>query len=265
MKHQILSSAAIAAAAMALAGPAAATSSATATVTGFSITLYDLDPSDGIDPELTFTSEGSYSSAYVYSLSESDSDSSSAPGHWSPTSAMAMLGFGQAQASTDSTGATAMGSVSGPSYGGQGSFSADGYGVNSGFMLTPWTGMKLTLSFDGTATTSVGEYLESAGAYGQLQIGVSVENGNETHYAYRNAYASCLWDGSICGPESNSFSGTFSLSFANLSDQAADGWMYADAYAYGQSTVPVPEPQTYLMLLAGLAGIGAVVRRRRKS
>jgi len=27
--------------------------------------------------------------------------------------------------------------------------------------------------------------------------------------------------------------------------------------------VPVPEPQTYLMLLAGLAGIGAVVRRRR--
>ena len=265
MKHPILSSATLAAAAMALTGPAAATSSATATVSGFSITLYDLDPSDSIDPALTFISEGSYSYADVYSDSEYDSDSSSAPGHWMPTSAMAMLGFGQAQASTDSNGATAMGSVSAPGYGGNGRFYAQGYGVQSGYTLTPWTGMKLTLSFDGTATTTVGNYQEYANAAGYLQIAAYADNGYEYHDAQRSAYASCFWDDSTCVPESNSFSGTFSLSFANFSDQAVDGWMYANAYAYGGSTAPIPEAQTYLMLLAGLAGIGAVVRRRRES
>ncbi len=227
--------------------------------------MYDLDPFDGIDPELTFNYESSSSYAQVYSDSESDYDSSAAPGHWSPTSAMAMLSFGQSQASTDSTGATAMGSVSGPGYGGYGYFNAGGYGVSSGVTLTPWTGMKLTLSFDGTATTTIGNGQEYAGAQGWLELVAYVENGYEEHYASRQAYASCIWDDSTCAPESNSFSGTFSLSFANLSDQAVDGQMYAVASVYGGSTAPVPEPRTYLMLLAGLAGIGAVVRRRRKS
>jgi hypothetical protein len=174
------------------------------------------------------------------------------------------LSFGQAVATTDASSATAIGSVSGPGYGGQGSFGASAYGMDNGFTLTPWTGMKLTATFDGTASTSASSGSDYASVYGQLSTYIYSDNGYEYHQANRQAYANCgIWDGATCSGESNSFSGTFSMSFANFSDDAVEGYMYAGAYAYGASTVPVPEPGTYLMLLAGLAGVGAVVRRRR--
>lgn len=264
MKKSLWMSSALAAA-MVVAGPAAAQSSASATISGFSYVLYDLDPFDMITPDLTFGYEQSTSNAYVNSNSESDSDWLSAIGNFSPTSATAMLAFGQASAATDATGATASGSVFAPGYGGSGWFSASAYGVDNSFTLSPWTGIKLTATFEGSATT--GSHLGSndyASAYGQLYMNVLAENGYEQHYSTRQAYASCgTWDGMTCSGQSSSFSGTFSLSFANFSDASAEGNLSVGAYSYGQSTVPVPEPQTYLMLLAGLAGIGAVVRRRR--
>jgi hypothetical protein len=264
MNKSLLISTALGAAALVVAGPAAAVSSATATLTGFSITLFDLDPSDGIDPELTFTYEQSGSYAYVQSSSESASDSDWQPGNFVPTSAMAMLAFGQANASTDASSANASGSVSGPGYGGQGYFGAYAYGVDNGFTLTPWTGIKLTSTFEGTASTGPSSGGDYAYATGFLQTSIAGDNGWEDHTAYRQAYAGCgTWDGMACSGESSSFSGTFSLGYANFSDDAVEGYMYAEAYVYGSSTVPVPEPETYLMLLAGLAGVGAVVRRRR--
>jgi hypothetical protein len=180
---------------------------------------------------------------------------------------MSMLGFGEASGSTDASGATASGSVSAPGYGGQGSFYANAQGVSNSFTLTPWTGMKLTATFEGTASTGPGgSYTEYASAQGSLGTYIYSDDGYEQHYAYREAYASCgTWDGMGCSGESNSFSGTISVTYANLSDTAVEGFMYAQAYASGQSTVPVPEPETYLMLLAGLAGVGAVVRRRRRT
>jgi len=264
MKTSMWVSAALTAAAMGVAGPAAAVSSASGTLTGFSITLYDLDPSDGIAPELTYTYESAYSYASVNSNSESAYDSDSQPGNFVPTSAGAMLSFGEAFASTDASSATALGSVSGPGYGGQGWFSASAYGFTNGFTLTPWTGLKLTATFEGTAATGANTWSDYAQATGWLSTYVYNDNGYETHYAYRLAYASCgTWDGMACSGENASYSGTFSLSFANFSDDAVEGYMDAGVYTYGSSTVPVPEPQTYLMLLAGLAGVGAVVRRRR--
>jgi hypothetical protein len=263
MKKSIWMSSALAAAAMALAGPAAAVSSAMATITGFSITLYDLDPGDSIVPELTFTSASSQSSARVYSASEDSWALDSQPGNFVPSSAMVMLAFGHAHAETDASSAMAMGHVSGPVYGGYGASYGYAYGVASSFTLTPWTGMKLTLTFDGTASTGPGTGSEFADAMAYLQTTIYTPDGYELHYSNREAYAGCGWDGSACSGESDSFSGTFSLSYANFSDLAAEGNMSAYAYAYGQSTMPVPEPQTYLMLLAGLAGIGFVVGRRR--
>jgi hypothetical protein len=264
MKKSLWISAALAAAATVAAVPAVAMSSASATISGFSITLYDLDPSDSNAAELTFTSEGSSSYASVFSDGESDSHPDWQAGNFVPTSATAMLAFGHAHAETDASGATAMGHVSGPVSGGIGSFSAIADGVSSEFTLAPWSGMKLTLTFNGTASTGPGTGSDDAGAYGQLSIYVQSDSGWENHNGYREVFASCgAWDGTLCSGESNSFSGTFSLSFANFSDDAVSGLMYAEASAYGQSAVPVPEPQTYLMLLAGLAGVGTVVRRRR--
>jgi hypothetical protein len=265
MKTNIQISCALAAAAMALAGPAVAVNSATATVTGFSFTLYDLDPSDGITPDLTLANPYSQSYARVYSASESANDSDGQPGSFVPTSAASALAFGYAEATTGNGAATAMGHVSGPAYGGSGSFYSQAVGTQYGFTLTPWTGLRLTLTFDGTAST--GPALSSnnlyANASGVLQVGVSDGgNGYEYHYGQRSAYAGCNWDGSACAGESNSFSGTVSLTYANLSGDSVAGWLYGYAYAQGTSAVPVPEPQTYLILLAGLAGVGAVVRRR---
>ncbi len=176
MRNSIWISTALAAAAMVVAGPAAAVSSASGTLSGFSITLYDLDPSDGISPELTFTNEGSGSYTQVYSSSESDYDGVSQPGNFVPTSAMSMLGFGEASASTDATSANAAGSVSGPGYGGYGQFYAGAYGVSSNFTLTAWTDMKLTATFEGTASTGpAGDFTEYAMARGSLGTSIYVD------------------------------------------------------------------------------------------
>jgi len=226
MKKSIWLSAALAAAATVMTGPAAALSSATATISGFSITLYDLDPSDGIAAELTFTSEASSSYASVYSDGESASDSTWQPGNFVPTSAMAMLAFGHAYAETDASSATAMGHASGTASGGTGSFSAIADGVSSEFTLTPWTAMKLTLTYNGTSSTGPGTGSDDAGADGQPSTYINSENGSENQSAYREVFANCgAWDGTSCSGESKSFSGTFSLGFANFSDDAVSGLM----------------------------------------
>jgi hypothetical protein len=256
--------AALGAAAMVVAAPAAATSSASASLTDITITLIDLDLSDGIAPTLTWTYEGSYSYAQVQSDSESDYDSDSAAAHFAATSAMAGLPFGSASASTGAGVGAASGSASGPSYGGYGYFSANGQPLYGSFSVTPWTGVIVSGSFEGMAATTVGDNAEYAKAYGQLWIQLAVENGNDYHYTYRQAYASCEWVGDSCVADSDSYAGSIRLTYANLSSDTVDGWMGVDVSAYGGSMAPVPEPQTHLMLLAGLVGVGWVVGRRRR-
>jgi hypothetical protein len=54
-----------------------------------------------------------------------------------------------------------------------------------------------------------------------------------------------------------------SLVFDNLSDDNANGYLSAMVYSYGHSVAaPVPEPRAWAMLLAGLAGLGAMKRRQ---
>lgn len=250
-------------AAMLAAAPATAASSASATITGITITLIDLNSGDGIDAALSWSWEQSYSGAQVYSSSESDYDSDWGASFYASTSAMAGLPFGSASASTGPGGGSAAGSVSGPSYGGYGYFYAWGSPVYGGFSVTPWTGIIVTATFDGMAKTTVG-LDEYAWAQGYLSIEIPADSGYDYYTSYRYAYAGCGWDGTSCVGESASFSGSMKLTYANLSDDAVDGTMYARAYADGYSSAPIPEPQTYLMLLAGLAGVGAVVGRRRR-
>ena len=266
MHKNIWALAALGGAAMLAAGPAAATSSASATLSGVTITLIDLDPGDGIAAALSWSWEQSYSGAQVNSDSESDWDGDWLSGFFAATSATAGLPFGSASASTGPGGGSAAGSVSGPSYGGLGFFTAQGTPVYGAFTVTPWTGVVVTATFDGMAQTTVG-LDEYAQAYGYLSIEIPADSGYDYYTSYRYAYASCgAWDGGgncIAG-ESNSFSGSMKLTYANLSDAAVDGTMSAYAQAYGSSGAPIPEPRTYLMLLAGLAGVGAVVGRRRR-
>jgi hypothetical protein len=58
-----------------------------------------------------------------------------------------------------------------------------------------------------------------------------------------------------------------SVSFSNTGSTAADAWLQGVALSEGQSAIwdgvsPVPEAETYAMMLAGLALIGAARRRK---
>lgn len=74
-----------------------------------------------------------------------------------------------------------------------------------------------------------------------------------------NGYNAYLFDGGLDGISSVDYSINKSLSHANL-------WTFtgqSDTYGCGGVCAPIPEPQTYAMMLAGLAGLGFVAWRRK--
>jgi hypothetical protein len=54
--------------------------------------------------------------------------------------------------------------------------------------------------------------------------------------------------------------GTHAFAFANTT-----GTFYLDNFSVSVTTAPVPEPETYAMMLAGLGALGFMARRRRAS
>lgn len=242
--------------ALAAAGPAHATAVASAQIGTVTITLIDLDLSDGIAPALTWSGEQSYSYA---STTDAGSLSDWASGWYMPTSATVNGAFGWGSGITEASGASGNAEVSGsPSAGSD--YNASGQGQFwASFEVTPWTGVILTTTVSGQASTSIGNdgvYSEWASATSQLSLSVDSADGWESHYAYRNVYVGY-------SPDSQSFGGTLKLTYANLSGDTLSGSYYASAYASTGSTMPVPEPGSYAMLLAGLLGIGLVVGKRR--
>ena len=92
-----------------------------------------------------------------------------------------------------------------------------------------------------------------------------VNDVDENYNASAGAFASAVDTGSGFTGQFDSFTGLVTLSYDNLSNVTLFGATSAYAYAYGGSALPVPEPQTLLMMLAGLAAVGRMAVRRHRS
>lgn len=272
---------------VAAAGQALATSSSSATMGNLLITLTDLNPTDGIAPSLTFTSEGR---ASLLSAVNSWGDIIDgkvairyAPNPQGPLSADTHTDWASSSASVMAAN-TAAGFTTMSTHGVAGS-GPDAYGYYRGnatnampqndFTLSANTAVTFSVIASTQSSTSMGYNLEAdqgeyATAHALMNVYGSV-NGQfqidtQEHISYSDF--SVRGDGSTMGA-SDSWSGKLAVSFYNYGATSTTGQLQSFVDVEGQSAVwdgvtPVPEPETYAMMLGGLALIGAVGRRRSR-
>ena len=299
-----LTIAAAAATALLACAPALAASTASATLGPFTITLYDLNPGDAIDPSLTFNNPygyGSYADAYAYDYfaGQYSNVGNYGPAPWAPVSAAtsgvtnawansSVSGSDNAQGTTLSASGTALGTGNSDpsvSYYSQFGAQADGDITSQSFTLSPYTAVVVSAqSVLGAGVTNVWDPaitngIEYAQAGTSLQMsgpgpggggGQSSSDGLSFHIqsAYYDTSPPCgsMTLGYCLGPNSASDTRMLSVSFVNATTVAMDGTLQAYAYAYGysQAIAAVPEPASGALLLAGLAATAFSVKRRTR-
>ena len=141
-----------------------------------------------------------------------------------------------------------------------------GYGVGdafvrSNFSLAPGASVTFTgglsLSVFGTNQAFTPDYITTdlyGLATGQMAIGSDAGDSRTIGNATL---------GYTAGPYAFNQSATLSVSMTNNTTSAMTGYLDAGVSVYAVSAVP--EPGTYAMLLAGLAGMSLVARRRRRA
>lgn len=267
---------------IAAAGHACATSNASASMGDLLITLSALNPTDGSKASLSYTPLGvPYVLAGVGSLGDTSSGSVeikhpySVPG---PVSSQAQTELASANASmvlaNNAAGFTSMAAT------GMAASGTDAYGnyeaglLNNSndalFTLSPYS--KVTFSVLASTQTKTTEgynpdpyRLERADSKASINVFGSV-NGNfeidtQEHYSYSGFAAP---DNAGSPVSTDSWNGMLSVTFVNYGATATTVEFDALLDVQGQSMAlaPVPEPDTYAMLLGGLALLGAVARRR---
>lgn len=285
MKRSIKHTLALACLAIA-AGPAFASAASSAAMGKLVITLTDLDHTDGITPWMSFKN---LSTANVLSDTVSFGDYND--GNVSIRHAPAELGLVTAATQTDwsksagsvYTADTIGGFASLSAYGqadsgleGYGSYTANASAASSPmteFTLSPNTAISFSVSADLTAWTTMGYNLEAdqgeeAFALAMLNVWGDV-NGVFQSGGQRQELITAfdVRDDNTTIGQYDSWSGTMSASFYNYSAVEVVGGFQSFVGVEGRSATwdgvtPVPEPETYLMMLCGLLFVGAMARRR---
>lgn len=142
------------------------------------------------------------------------------------------------------------------------------------FLASSGDSMWAILGIDGGGSR-VSDY--SWSFYNQASlVGSGASSGEGTGAIHLGPYVSIGFDGVF---DKYSWTGTLTSSSTGDNNLAADiGYNspplanYGGSFSYGETSAqfiqvaaPVPEPETYAMLLAGLGLLGAVVRRRRQA
>lgn len=280
------------------AAPANASVSATATFSDFSVTLFDLNPTDGVTPTITWSNPyGNYAtytqastydkngygvnngSSYHYGQLDAANTTTANLSHASATASTGASSV----AGTPSGSLSASGSAFATQTSGGTSFSATAYDPYSSYVTFTLSANTVAV-FSAKATTQVATSVgydslhntsESANASAGLSVsGANGVNGSQSAsdslyanasytYTYQQDPQTGKW-GYVYTPQSVTKSSTLSGSFVNLSSGAKTGslsmWVSASGYS---AIAAVPEPESYAMFLAGLGLVGAVVRRRR--
>jgi len=252
-KSTFIPAALAAAGLLACAGSAHALATATASLSNFQVQVFDLDLLDGITASVTFAS-----GAQVYATATDGTSVSNFDFNMAGTALSVSALFGNAS----SSGSTTTGDFFAPGSGPGASASASVFGVgtqaygygsvlSSNFTLSAKTLLIFSASTSGiTATRTL------AGETAQGYASVNLNDNNNSQSSYGQSITSV-------GDNSNysNLNPLIQASFVNLTAADVTGYAGASASAYVIGA-PIPEPETYALMLAGLLAIGLVARRR---
>lgn len=250
---------------------AVAESSAHGAVSFASISLTDLDPLDGIAPSMLSSNFATYTFAEAVSSQASDSfdlvfgrrrttlDPVS-------TSAPVPAGF-QVSAIAQFSGGTA-GTLQGDVQVGLDGRATASTEVKYDFVLTPHT----SVTFVGSLTGHSASVGQQAGANEQLAwsdprllfFGNLIPQGG-VQFVLGNLTVTPIGPGYALAEMTDSLAINYTITNNTDQPQTTQFWSFVNVHARNSSVTAIPEPSSYACLLAGLALLSVVLRRRRAS
>ena len=100
---------------------------------------------------------------------------------------------------------------------------------------------------------------------GELISGQSITTSATLNSYFTNMQSGLYWSGTAYAPNPASFTWGFYTSFGYQDFNFQNYEYYAWAVRPGDVAAPIPEPETYAMLLAGLGLLGVVAKRKKSA
>lgn len=236
-----------------LAAHAATPLSASASIdwSSFTVSIYDINPLDGVNPTVTFDEQSKWSSAYNYINFGTRTSTDDRQG-WTAVSAIDTFANGHASAIISASDPSSSTDMTAPL---AGVWNIASYAWKSAsFTINGMAAVVFSAHYNLNAHDD--NLADGVHANAEVNLYGNRIDSDGTQYSYTESFAH-IADGSK--------SGTLQLAFVNTDSTPMLGSLNATASTYvGASVAPVPEPSEYLMMLAGLGLVGVAVRRRKQ-